>query len=140
VSTAPQMIQRFGKMHPVILAYLMAAGDGILNQKEREELLFIGMVIWQIMLEGDRPLSEITETVLEEKEEANFKLLEHLEYESGQDLERIVEKVFSDYNQFYILGYVMENLTKFSEEISVGGESVGRMFIYLKTTIDCFDV
>lgn len=64
--TIPKLIQRMTKEQPVVLAYLMAVDDDILNQDERELLLYLGVVIWQIMSQGAKPLPRVTEEILDD--------------------------------------------------------------------------
>ena len=60
------------KQQPFVLAYLLAAGHEIFNQDEREQLLYLGVVIWQIMSQGSKPLTKITGDTLDGVEKANI--------------------------------------------------------------------
>lgn len=136
----PKLINRMTKEQPLILAYLMAAGGDILNRDERELLLYLGVTIWQIMLQGDTPLSEITDEILDEVEESNMKMLEYLEGEPETDFIDTVEKMIGSYPQPEVLRYVVEALMEVQEEGAlIRDENTGLMMIYLKTVIDCFD-
>jgi len=67
------------KQQPFVLAYLLAAGHEIFNQDEREQLLYLGVVIWQIMSQGSKPLTKITGDTLDGVEKANIEMLEYLQ-------------------------------------------------------------
>ena len=137
---APEMVDRMTKEQPLILAYLMAIGDELFNQDEREVLLFLGIVIWQIMLQGDTPLPTISEKMLEEVEESNFKMLEYLEGESETDFMETTMSMLENYNQKEILAHVLEAIMEEPEEDGeITEENQGMMMIHLKTVIDCFD-
>ena len=138
---APKMISRLTKQQSWILAYLMAAGDDSLNRDERELLFYLGIVIWRIMSQGDKCLSEVTDKIIDEAEEANIKMLEYLEDESPDDFADVIEKVLENYNQYYVLQYIVEALMEedSEEECLIRDENIGMMMIYLKTVIDCFD-
>ncbi|KPJ68362.1 MAG: hypothetical protein AMJ45_02575 [Syntrophobacter sp. DG_60] len=136
----PKLINRMSKQRPLILAYLMAAGDDILNQDERELLLYLGVVVWQIMSQGATPLPEITEKTLDEVEESNMKVLKYLEGESETAFIETVEGIIDNYNQPEVLRYVVEALMEEpEEECLIRDENKGIMMFYLKTVIDCFD-
>ena len=113
---AQKMIDLMGKEQPLILAYLMASGDDILNQNERELLLYLGVVVWQIMSQGTTPLPEIADEILDEVENSNIKILENLEDESEAGFIETVETLMNNYNQPEVLRYIIEALMEESEE------------------------
>lgn len=125
---------------PGVLSYLMAAGDDLLNEDERELLLYLGTVVWQIMLQGSRSLRRVTIPQLEFAENANFSTLDDLSGESPADLIAAVEEMVASYSQPEVLKYVIEALMEEDdEEIDITEDGKGLMLIYLKTVIDCFD-
>jgi hypothetical protein len=151
-SKAPSLVNQLAKEQPLILAYLMAAGEDLLNQDEQELLLYLGMVVWQIMSQGDTPLPEVTEETLDAMEDINIKMLEYLEGESDSDFAFTVETIFKNYNQPEVLKYVIEALMEEedeeeeehedeteADEVAIRDEMKGMLLIYLKTLIDCFD-
>lgn len=134
------LMSKMDRDQPGVLAYLMAAGDDLLNQDERELLLYLGTVVWQIMFQGTRSLRRVTIPQLESAENANFSTLDDLSGESPGDLIAAVEEMVSSYNQPEVLKYVVEALMEEDdEEIDITEDSKGLMLIYLKTVIDCFD-
>ena len=46
---APHFINEMRVEQPVVLAYLLAVGDALFNQHERELIFYLGMVVWQMM-------------------------------------------------------------------------------------------
>ncbi len=137
---ATLLMTKMEQDQPGVLAYLMAAGDDLLNQDERELLLYLGTVVWQIMLQGTRSLRRVTIPQLESAENTNFSTLDDLSGESPGDLIAAVEEMIADYNQPEVLKYVVEALMEEDdEEIDITEDSKGLMLIYLKTVIDCFD-
>ena len=137
---APDIIDRMSNEQPLVLAYLMAIGDNLFNQDERELFVFLGVVIWQIMSQGDTPLPQVTEKMIDEIEESNFKMLEYLEDESEADFIETTDNMLENYNQQEVLKYVIEVIMEEPEEdCEITEESQGLMMIYLKTVIDCFD-
>ena len=137
---APEIIARMSKQQPLILTYLMAIGDELFNQDERELFVFLGITVWQIMSNGDTPLPKVTEEMIDEVEESNFKMLEYLEGESETDFMETTENMLENYNQQEVLRYVLEALMEEPEEdCEIREENQGLMMIYLKTVIDCFD-
>ncbi len=137
---APKMVNRMSKQQPLVLAYLMATGHDVLNQEERELLLYLGIVVWQIMNTGAKSLPEITEEILDEAEDSNMKMLEYLDGESETGFIDVLEKIINNYNQPEVLRYVVEALVEEpKEESMIRDENIGIMMIYMKTVIDSFD-
>lgn len=127
------------KQQPFVLAYLLAAGHEIFNQDEREQLLYLGVVIWQIMSQGSKPLTKITGDTLDGVEKANIEMLEYLAGESETGFMDTLRQVVNNYPQPEVLKYVVEALVEEPEEGSlIREENKGYILIYLKTIIDCF--
>ena len=135
---ASEMVKRMDLEQPVILAYLMAMGSDVLNQSEREVLLYLGIVVWQIMCQMDTPLPKITKETLDKMEDSNMDMLEYLEEESDCDFIDTTGKILDNYSQPEVLKYVIEALMEPDEDCLIRDESKGIMMIYLKTVIDCF--
>ncbi len=136
----PKLINKMAKEQPVILAYLMAVGDELFNEVERELILYLGVVVWRIMSRGNEPLPNVTEKILDEVEDKNIKMLEYLEGESETDFFATVATIIENYNQPEVLRYVVEALMEDNEEgVEIKEENIGMIMIYLKTVIDCFD-
>lgn len=136
----PKIVQLMQEQQPFVLVYLLTIGDDILNEDERELLLYLGMVIWQIMLQGDTPLTKVTAADLDKAEEANMKMLKYLEGESEASLMDTVERMLSSYGQPEVLKYVVEALMEEPEEgCLIRDKNKGIMMIYLKTVLDCFN-
>ena len=136
-----EMIKHMSKEQPIIFAYLMSTGDDILNQDEKELLLYLGVVVWQIMSQGTASLPGITSKIMEEAEDLNMKMLVYLEGEPETTFMNTVEKMINNYNQPEVLRYVLEALMEEEpeEECMIRDENIGIIMIFLKTVIDCFD-
>ncbi len=136
-----EMIKRMSDQQPIILAYLMSTGDEVLNQDEKELLLYLGVVVWQIMSQGHASLPGITTEIVEESEDLNMKMIEYLEGESETSFMDTVEKMINNYNQPEVIRYVVEALMEEEpeEDCIIRDENIGIMMIFLKTVIDCFD-
>jgi len=136
----PKMAYRMREEQPIILAYLLVAGHDILNQDERELLLYLGVVVWQIMSQGSRPLAKITEDVLNEVVRTNLEMIESLESKSEAGFTDAMKEMLGSYPQPEVLKYVVEALVEEHEEgCLIRDENKGMMMLYLKTVIDCFD-
>jgi len=135
-----KLIERMTKEQPVILAYLMAIDSDIFNDDERQTLLYLGVVVWQIMLQGIRPLPKVTEKTLDKAEAKNLKMAEYLQSETEAGFEEATRKIIGSYGQPEVLRYVVEAIMEDTEESSpIREENKGNMFLDLKTVIDCFD-
>ena len=136
----PKMAYRMREEQPVVLAYLLTAGTDILNQDERELLLYLGMVVWQMMSQGSRPLVKITEDVVDEMERSNMKVVEYLKNEPETGFIKVTKEMIENYPQPEVLKYIVEALMEEQEEgCVIRNENKGLMMLYLKTVIDCFD-
>jgi len=136
----PKMAYRMREEQPVVLAYLLTAGTDILNQDERELLLYLGMVVWQMMSQGSRPLVKITEDVVDEMERSNMKVVEYLKNEPETGFIKVTKEMIENYPQPEVLKYIVEALMEEQEEgCVIRNENKGMMMLYLKTVIDCFD-
>lgn len=133
-----------GKMQeeqPIVMAYLLAVDHDLLNQDERELLFYLGTVVWQIMSQGSRPLPSVAEESLEKSEARNIAMVEYLQDESEAGFLDATGTITDNYGQPEVLRYVLEALIEEPEEGGViRDESVGAMFLDLKTVIDCFDL
>jgi hypothetical protein len=139
-SQGREMVNRMSRQQPAVLAYLLAAGEGLLNKDEQELLFYLGLVVWQMMLQGDTPLSRVTAGALEKAQTENIRMLEFLVGKPFDEVERTVAGMFKDYNQREVLKYVVEALTEEPEEgCLIQEENIGIMMVFLKTVVDCFD-
>jgi len=117
-------------------------GDA-LNMDEREVLLYLGVVVWQIISRKgkgeDTPLPEITEDILDNAVKSNEKMIESLENESSDDFIASVRKMVKNNSHPELLKVVVEALMEEPEDGCVmRDENKGMMMVYLKTVIDCF--
>ncbi|MCD6471788.1 hypothetical protein J7K55_01510 [Candidatus Aerophobetes bacterium] len=129
----PNLINFMRKQQPFVLAYLLAIGHEIFNQDEQEQLLYLGVVVWQIMSQGSKPLTKITGDALDEAEKTNMKMLEYLAGELEAGFMDTTKKIISNYPQPEVLKYVVEALMEEPEEdYFVRDENKGYIFIYLK--------
>jgi hypothetical protein len=101
-------IEKLGREQPAVLAYLMAAGGDIFSEKDRELMLYLGMVVWKIMSQGDRPLKEVSMESLEAEEEATAKVLEDMANKSLEDVTAFTTNMLTNFNQIEVFRYVVE--------------------------------
>ncbi len=137
-----EIVNTMADSQPIVFAFLMMTADDYLNEEEQELLLFLGISIWKMMLHvSGENLPEVSDVLLQEKEELNNKMLTFLANDTDPDFIDSVHTIFSNYNQPEVLRYVVETLMEedeeFEEEMSEEGK--GHMLICLKTVIDCFD-
>ena len=128
---------------PGILGYLMGVGNDILNQDEREVLVYAGVVIWQIMKQGDTPLKTVDIDDIEKAEDSNIDFVDKLKDATEGDMMIAAQDLMTDYPQPAVLRWIMDVLMLSVEEPEEGedirDENVGIMTIFLKTIIDCLN-
>jgi len=136
----PALVQELGQKQPFLLTYLMATGHDILTEQEREALLFMGVMIWQILNKIYSNITVITEEDLDSFENKNIQMLEYLAGESESDFLDTVEKIMSKYQQPELLRFMISKLDQEPDRgIELSDDNMGMIVIYLKTVIDCFD-
>lgn len=137
---APGLMQRMAMEQPVVLAYLLGVDDDLLNEDERQLLLYLGVVVWQIMLQGSKPLPLITEEMLDNAGARNLKMLEYLQSETEAGFEEATRTILSSYSQPEVLRYIIEALIEDPEKgCLIRDENRGAMMLDLKTIVDCFN-
>lgn len=136
---AQKMITCMTKEQPVVLAYLMAVDSDIFNEEERQTLVYLGVVVWQIMLEGSSHLRKVTEKRLRTAETTNLKMAEYLHGETETGFEDTVKKIIGSYGQPEVLRYVIEAIMEETDDAPpIREKNKGIMLLDLKTMIDCF--
>ena len=137
----PQIVKRLEKEQPEILAFLMAADYEVLNQDERELLLYLGITIWEIMRQGSPRPKRIGEKRLDRFIERTDQMAEYLMGESPDDFEDAVEQIFKGHNQINVLRYAVEALFEMDEDEDTGvrEEMKGLLFMNLKTVVEALD-
>jgi hypothetical protein len=139
-------IEKLGKEQPAVLAYLMAAGGDIFTEEDRELMLYLGMVVWKIMSQGDKPLKEVSISELESEEEAHLKMLDDLANQSVGDVTAFTANMLNNFNQIEVFKYVVEAIMMdedFDEEDLYMGDNGSDMevddFVYDEDELDDFD-
>ncbi len=132
--------QRINAEQPHVLAYLLGVDDDILNQDERDLLVYLGLVVFEMMRQGSKPPPVVTGDMLDEALERNLEIVESWWGRGSPKLVETVRKMVTGYGQPEVLRYVLEALMEDSEEdSSVRDEMKGMIMIHLKTLIDCLD-
>jgi hypothetical protein len=139
VQQGKQLAQKFMEEQPLVMAYLMAVDNDLLNEEEREWLFFLGTAVWQMMAQGDAPLPQVTEQTVEQVEAANQQAFEMLAGGSDQDARAAMEKLLRDYNQPAVLKYVITALMESAQNEGIRQDNLGMLMLDLKTVIDCFN-
>lgn len=134
------LVNQMTKEHPLIVAYLMTAGEDFLTREERELLIYLGMVVWKIMTKLSGPLPAVTNEILENAEDRNIRMLEYLEGEPDEEFLNTVGILVENYNQSEILRYVVEAIIEDDDDaVYISDQAKGIMLLCIKTVIDSFD-
>ncbi len=134
-----RLAQKFAAEQPAVTAYLMAVDRDLFSDEERELLFYLGTVVWQMMAQGDAPLPQVTEQMLEEAEDANLAMLESQVDASDDDARAAMANLLQDYAQPEVFKYVVEVLMESAQEEDVCQDNLGVMMVDLKTVIDCLN-
>ena len=125
------LINTMSEKQPELLTYIMSAPDEF-SDTEAEQMLYIGVVLWQIVEHSAKKLSMISEEMIIE-----------LDGESEGDGIAVVEDLLANYPQPHVLASISEALVLDedededpSEEDSISEEARGTMMLILKTALD----
>lgn len=149
-----EQLERFSEQQPALLSYLMTTGETVLDENERELLLFLGMVVWRCFekdVEG-----ELSGEAIADAEAGNDRLLEALVSASIDHQGDEIEAFLDDYPQDHLLALI-EDLVLFAEsdkdgdgsedgneeddpaEDPIRDENRPWLFVFLKTVIDALN-
>ena len=136
------LINTMSEKQPELLTYIMSAPEEF-SDTEAEQMLYIGVVLWQIIEHSAKKLSMISEEMIIDLEEKNITLMEKLDGESEGDGIAVVEDLLANYPQPHVLASISEALVldededeDQSEEDSISEEARGTMMLILKTALD----
>jgi hypothetical protein len=146
----PALVAEFSDSQPLLMAYLLAAGEDVLSESEEELLFYLGVAAWRMMTAGDNSPAEATEPVLDKVEEANYAWMENFAVDSDEEFEGLMDQLLEDYNQQHILSSVIDVIGTEIEDSEdpdvetdaadiVREESFGLMLFVVKTVVDCLD-
>jgi hypothetical protein len=140
VSEVPDLIEQMGAEQPVVAAYLLAAKGLPFNRNEFELVFYIGIVVWQIMKQSERPLRKVNRKKLRQAEEANEDLFDRLGPGTGTDSARLTQMLAFKYPEPEVLRYIVEAIVEEPEpdETPIRDEYKGLAFVYLRTALDAF--
>lgn len=135
----PALMERFGDEQPLMLAYLVATADALLNEDEKELQVYLGTVVWQILTHGGRQLPHVSEKELDRIEDRNLARLDRLAGKPDADFERVARETIERSPQPEVLRYVVQGIFEDPEEgLDLRDEMTGLIFLHLKTVIDCW--
>ncbi len=136
------LINTMSEKQPELLTYIMSAPEEF-SDTEAEQMLYIGVVLWQIVEHSAKKLSMISEEMIIDLEEKNITLMEKLDGESEGDGIAVVEDLLANYPQPHVLASISEALVLDedededpSQEDSSSEEARGTMMLILKTALD----
>ena len=132
--------KRFSEEQPFLMAYLLAGDEEFVEEENRGDLLYLGLMIFET-LSGERGgLPRVGEDPLMEADELNMQMVLSLDEASEMQFQQAVERMLEGYNQQPLLTAMLEVLMSGNEETpELAPESVGMNLIHLKTMIDCLD-
>lgn len=139
-SDATTRFRQFADAQPGIIAYLLALDDQITPEKERGDLLFLGLFIWEAFRAAGHSPKMVKPDALDAAEEANTQFLSSLEDGGEHGMFDAVRRLMESYNQMPLLGGLIEILmSENAEEPEMADENIGVVLLHLKTVIDTLD-
>ena len=132
------LVERLKDEQPVIMAYLLGARSLPFSRHESELVFYIGVVVWQIMEQSERPLRRVSRKKLKQFEEANEELFERLGPGTGTDSARLTQLLAFKYPEPEVLRYIVEAIVEepLPDDAPIRDEYKGMAYVYLKTALD----
>jgi hypothetical protein len=135
---ARKLMALMQREQPFLMVYLLATGEREFNRAEAELLHYWGIVIWQVMRQGNPPPPKLTPKIFDKVERETLGMLKTLGQLKDRDLQKNVTLIFHNRNQVEILKVVLEHIMgEDDEEIREGYK--GMIFLYLHIVVECFD-
>ena len=132
---ATRLVQTFNREQPAVLAFLVAAGSETLDQDAKEELVFLGTAVWQMLKKGRSKLPTPGPDDLLEAYDRNQKLFLSAA-EGGPDASTTaLLKAHLDHPQPAILQFIISALFEDSEG-EFDDETVANLYLCLKSVLD----
>jgi hypothetical protein len=136
---APEMVNQMQAEQPVALSFLLHLEDFPFNRHEQELIFYIGMVVWQIMKQGEQQLYKVTRKKIRAAEELNLEILDDLASGSEGDLIGSTQQLLGTYPEPEVLRYILEAIMEEDpEEPGIRDEYKGLAFVHLKILLDAF--
>jgi len=137
---APLVVTQMMEEQPVIIAYLLGAGEPPFNQHEQEIIFYLGMAVWQMMKQSKRRLLRVSQKKLMQAEEANFDFLERFSASPEADFESAIQAMLATYPEPEVLRYIVEAIMEEEDydpdDLPIRDEYRGLAFVHLKTVLD----
>ncbi|MCI0474759.1 MAG: hypothetical protein L0Y55_00775 [Anaerolineales bacterium] len=130
------LAEKFAAEQPIVMAYLMAVDAELFDEEERELLFYLGAAVWQMLTQGDAPLPQVTEQMIDQAEAANQAMLEPLANAPDDAARAVMAKLLQDYAQPEVFKYVVTALMESAQDEGIREENLGVMMVDLKTVID----
>lgn len=131
-----ERIEALKTTQPMILAYITSAQFDMLNESERDYLLYLTQVLVQSIDRSIEELPTLEEAIIGEIEEKVWTMMESAKGKTFRDR---LDIFFENYPQEDLLAFVEDSLAE-DEEDDLSPEGRELMFVALKTLIDGFEV
>jgi hypothetical protein len=136
---APEMVNQMQAEQPVALSFLLHLEDFPFNRHEQELIFYIGMVVWQIMKQGEQQIYKVTRKKVRAAGGLNLEILDDLAAGSEGDLIQSTQQLVGIYPEPEVLRYILEAIMEEDpEEQGIRDEYKGLAFVHLKILLDAF--
>ena len=138
IDDADDFAKKMAAEQPIILAHLLALDDQPFNQHEKEIILYLGMVIWQMMKQSPNRLLKVTRKKLNRAKNANLASLDFLASDTDADFVSAIQVILEKYEEPEVLRYILEALMDEKEYEQSGDSPIrdeyrGIAFVHLKS-------
>lgn len=127
-------IEELKDEQPIVLAYITSEQFDMLNDEERDYLIYLVKVVFHSIAAKVEELPELSEMQIGSIEEQNW---ERMEAAKGKTFRDRLNGFFENYEQEDLLAFVEDSLVE-DEDSFITTEGRELIFVALKTLIDAF--
>jgi hypothetical protein len=135
-----ELVFQMEQEQPQILAYLLAQDEEIFDENEREIILYLGIVVWQILRRSRRQPRKVSQKKLLQAEESNYTFLEQLAGDTEADFMSATLAMIEHHPEPEVFRYIVEALmdeeSYDEDDQPIRDENRGLAFLTLKTALD----
>lgn len=129
------LISDFGEAQPQVLAYVFSETFSLLLEEEKEQLLFMNLVLWSVLSKyGGQVLPKLTNQSIGDAEEKNWASF----LTAKGNFREKLNIFFNVYEQEDLLAFVEDFLMTEEEDGDLTKEGQEYLFIGVKSVMDCY--
>lgn len=133
-------VMQMNDQQPELVRFLLTPDFEMINDHERQLLLYIGLKIWYSTLFCDIELTTVDTELIQEVEKNNLQMIEYLSEENKEGFIQNTRLMIDNHPQRYLLRFAVETIVDEIPEDNPDDDLVfGILFFHIKIFIECLD-